>query len=91
MSFGDERAKEMQMYIDITPGTPRFYRREALRKALAYGCEDYMIFGSDSTASNFTNAKHVAEMDRGIIKELGYSDEVVQKIQSRNVERFLKG
>ncbi len=91
MSFGDERAKEMQMYIDITPGTPRFYRREALRKALAYGCGDYMIFGSDSTASNFMNAKHVAEMDRGIIKELGYSDEVVQKIQSRNVERFIRG
>ena len=91
VSFGDERAKEMQMYIDITPGTPRFYRREALRKALAYGCGDYMIFGSDSTASNFMNAKHVAEMDRGIIKELGYSDEVVQKIQSRNVERFIRG
>ena len=87
----DERAKEMQMYIDITPGTPKFYRREVLRKALAYGCEDYMIFGSDSFASNFMNAKYVAEMDRGIMRELGYSDEMIEKIQSKNVERFLKG
>jgi len=91
LSLGDERAKEMQMYIDITPGTPKFYRREVLRRALAYGCEDYMIFGSDSTASNFMNAKHTAEMDKGILRELGYSDEVIKKIQSTNVERFLKG
>jgi len=90
-SLGDERIKEMQMYIDITPGTPHFYRREALRRALAFGCEDYMIFGSDSVASNFENAKHISEMDRGILKELGYSDEVIEKIQSKNVERFLKG
>jgi predicted TIM-barrel fold metal-dependent hydrolase len=90
LSLGDERAKEMQMYIDITSGTPKFYRREVLRKALAYGCEDHMIFGSDSTASNFMNAKYVAEMDKGIIRELGYSDEVIKKIQSKNVERFLK-
>ena len=50
-----------------------------------------MIFGSDSTASNFMNAKHTAEMDKGILRELGYSDEVIKKIQSTNVERFLKG
>ncbi len=89
--FADERAKEMQMYIDVTPGTPKFYRRNALRNALAYEAEDYMIFGSDSHATNFQNAKQIAEMDKGIIRELGYSDEVIQKIQSRNIERLLKG
>jgi len=89
--FEDERAEEMQMYIDTTPGTPKFYRREALRNILAYGAEDYTIFGSDSIATNLQNAKHVAEMDTGIIRELGYSDEVIRKIQSGNIERFLKG
>jgi len=89
--FEDERADEMQMYIDITPGTPKFYRREALKKALAYGAEDYMIFGSDSMATDFHNAQEVAEMDRGIVSELGYSDEAIQKIQSKNTERFLRG
>jgi len=87
----DPKAKTMQMYIDITPGTPSFYRREALRRALLYGAEDYMIFGSDSRASNFDNARRIAEMDRGILRELGYKSEVIEKIQSRNVERFLKG
>ena len=89
--FGRFRAEEMQMYIDTTPGTPKFYRREVFKKALAYGCRDYMIFGSDSSASNLQNARYVAEMDRGIIRELGYSDEVIKKIQSQNIERYLKG
>ena len=78
------------MYIDLTPGTPRFYRREVFRRSLEYGAEDNMIFGSDSHATNFQHAKDVAEMDKGIIMELGYSDEVIQKIQSKNIERFLK-
>jgi len=87
----DERAEGMQMYIDVTPGTPRFYRREVFKKALAYGCGDCMIFGSDSSASNLRNARHVAEMDKGIIRELGYPDEVINRIQSENIERYLKG
>jgi len=94
LSIGeDERAKEMQMYIDTTPGTPKIYRREAFRKALAFGAEDYMIFGSDTflnNASNFQLAKYVAEMDKGIIRELGYSDEVIKKIQSENIKRYLR-
>ncbi|MFB0503268.1 MAG: amidohydrolase family protein [Candidatus Bathyarchaeia archaeon] len=89
--LGDERAEGMQMYIDTTPGTPKFYRREVFKKALAYGCGDYMIFGSDSSASNLQNARYVAEMDKGIIRELGYSDEVIEKIQSENIARYLKG
>ena len=87
----EERAMEMQMYIDLTPGTPKFYRRDVFRRALAYGAADYMIFGSDASATNFQHAKDVAEMDRGILIELGYSDEVIQRIQSKNIERFLKG
>jgi predicted TIM-barrel fold metal-dependent hydrolase len=84
----DRNANQMQMYLDTTPGTPKFYRREALRKALSYGAEDYMIFGSDSTASNLQTAKYHAELDRGIIRKLGFSD-VVNKIQSKNAEQYL--
>jgi len=87
----DERAEGIQMFIDVTPGTPRFYRRDVYRKALAYGAEDHMIFGSDSRASNLQHAKEVAEMDKGILMELGYSDETIRKIQSTNIETFLKG
>jgi len=88
----DKRAKKMQMYIDVTPGTPtHFYRRHMYRNALSLDAEDQMIFGSDSYASDFAHAREVAEMDRSMIRELGYPDEVIQKIQARNIERFLKG
>lgn len=92
----DERAKEMQMYIDTTPGVPKFYRKEVFKRALAYGksIEDYIIFGSDTTLNkplNFQNAKDVAEMDEDMIRELGYSEAVVKKIQNKNIERYLKG
>jgi len=79
----------MQMYVDTTPGTPKFYRREVPRRALAYGAEDYMVFGSDSTASNLQSARYYAEMDKGIMRELGFSDEVIEKIQSENIKRYL--
>ena len=78
------------MYIDTTPGTPKFYRREVLRRVLAYGAEDYMIFGSDSAASNLQSARYCAEMDTGIMRELGFPDEVIEKIQSENVKRYLE-
>ncbi|MEM3041258.1 MAG: amidohydrolase family protein [Nitrososphaerota archaeon] len=87
----DKRAEEMQMYIDLTPGTPKFYRRDVLRKALAYGAADHMLFGSDSLATSFQHARDIAEMDKSILTALGYSDEVVEGIQSKNIERFLKG
>lgn len=89
--YSDDRAKEMQMFIDTTPGTPSFYRREAFRKALMFGAEDGMIFGSDSSASDLRGASTIAEMDKGIIRELGYSDETIRKVQIANIERFLKG
>jgi len=85
----DEDAQEMQMYIDTTPGTPKFYRREVLSRVLAYGAEDYMIFGSDSTASNLQNARYYAEMDTGILRELGFSEEAIGKLLFRNIERYL--
>ena len=89
--YSDERAKEMQMFIDTTPGTPSFYRREAFRRALLFDAEDAMIFGSDSSASDLRGASTIAEMDKGIIRELGYSDETIRKVQIANIERFLKG
>jgi predicted TIM-barrel fold metal-dependent hydrolase len=89
----DEREEEIQMYIDTTPGTPKFYRREAFNRALSFGIADHMLFGSDTfldRPSAFQSAKYVAEMDKGIIRELGYSDEVIQKIQCENIKRYLK-
>jgi len=89
--YSDERAKGMQMFIDTTPGTPNFYRREVFSRALLFGAGDSMIFGSDSSASDLGGASTTAEMDKGIIRELGFSDEIIRKVQSENILRYLKG
>lgn len=89
--YSDKRANKMQLYLDTTPGTPNFYRREAFKRALMFGAEDYMLFGSDSSATNFSSAKETSEMDRGIIRELGYSEDTIKKILSENFKRFIKG
>jgi predicted TIM-barrel fold metal-dependent hydrolase len=89
--YADDRAKEVQMFMDTTPGTPSFYRREAFRRALSFGAEDALIFGSDSSATNLSGAAATAEMDKGIFRELGYSAETIRKAQSANFERYLKG
>jgi len=91
-----EKIDKMQMYIDLTPGTPKFFRKKALETALVLGAENHMMFGTDSHATDFSpewgGSKRIFEMDRKIIREeLGYSEEVMEKICHKNVERFLKG
>ncbi len=90
-----EKIDKMQMYIDLTPGTPKFYRKKALETALAMGAENHMMFGTDSHASDFNpdwgGVRRILEIDRKIIREeLGYPEEVMEKICYKNAERFLK-
>lgn len=48
-----------------------------------------MIFGSDSIASNLQNAGYYADMHKSILRELGFSEEVIEKMLCRNIERYL--
>ena len=83
--------KEMQMFIDITPGTPLMYRREALQKLIAYGAEDYMLFGTDCIADRLSFGRQHIERDQAILKQIiGVSDETVRKIMGGNALRFLE-
>lgn len=85
-----EGAGKMQMFVDITPGTPLIYRRETLQKLIAYGAEDYMLFGTDCIAGDMGRGKQHVERDTTILKQLiGVSDETVSKIMGKNALRFL--
>ena len=44
-----------EMFIDLTPGTPPIYRKEALTKlfTVGYDIEDNVIFGTDCTADDY--------------------------------------
>lgn len=82
-----------EMFIDITPGTPAIYRREVLAKlfGVGYDIENNVIFGSDCIADDYSPSWAIEwlERDRAIYAEIGLGQEVVDKIQSGNLKRFL--
>jgi len=81
---------DIQMFIDITPGTPLIYRKNALQKLIAYGVEDHMLFGTDCRAGKLEYAKQHIERDTAILRQLiGVSEETVGKIMGLNALRFL--
>jgi len=82
-----------EMYVDLTPGTPPIYRRDALTRLLktGYDIEDNLLFGTDCETGSYNAgwAREWLERDRGIYDELGVSAETREKIYGRNLERFL--
>ncbi|RKY63891.1 MAG: hypothetical protein DRP99_03185 [Candidatus Latescibacterota bacterium] len=82
----------MQMYIDLTPGAPGFYREEALDRALKYLGPNRLIWGSDSRATTVGEyGRELYERERVILKEmLGRSEEDMRKIFSDNLMDFLE-
>jgi len=84
---------DMELFIDVTPGTPEIYRREALYKLfkIGYDVENNVMFGSDCTTSsyNFPWVKKWVSLDSKIMKSLGVSSRVMEKVFGGNARRFL--
>lgn len=75
-AVGYSSGPEMQMYVDITPGTPPAWRKDALAKALAYVGPQRMVFGSDATTSGAAYAAEMLAQDRRILcDELGVDED----------------
>lgn len=81
-----------QMYIDITMGAPRPYRREAIAKALAIIGDYQLLYGSDCDSPEDPAAlAHHARLDEALLKgELGQPSESVGRIMHDNFEHFFK-
>jgi predicted TIM-barrel fold metal-dependent hydrolase len=83
----------VEMFIDITPGTPRIYRRQALTNVLTvgYDVQQNLIFGSDCTASEY-HVEWVDEWisrDRAIFTDLDLTKREMERIFSGNLKRFV--
>ena len=82
-----------EMFIDVTPGTPPIYRREALTKlfTVGYDIERNVIFGTDCNANDYNHAwaTEWIERDNGIYDELGLSDDARSRIYAGNLRRFV--
>lgn len=82
-----------EMFIDVTPGTPPIYRREALTKifTIGYKVADNVLFGSDG-GTNWYTPNHVTELirnDGAIYESLGIPLDVRRKIFGGNFTQFV--
>lgn len=91
----------VEMFIDTTPGTPRIYREELIRKlfTVGYDIEDNLLFGSDGSARDYPVewTRAWVEMDGGLIDRLCAEGSIEDKASikekyfGRNLTRFLDG
>lgn len=83
----------VEMFIDLTPGTPPIYRRQALVNlfTVGYDVQYNVIFGSDCNANDYNTAwtQQWIERDRAIFKELNLSEDVIANIYTENLKRFV--
>lgn len=83
----------VEMFIDLTPGTPRIYRQDMITKLMTvgYDIERNLIFGTDCVANNY-NVESAVEWighDTGIYRGLGVNQQVIEDIFANNLLRFL--
>jgi len=86
----DDSRDDRQAWIDLTPGTPAIYRRDALEKCLTCVGADFMMYGSDGSVRAPDNAQVRWKRDMDLLPELGCSQEDMEKIFFANAREFLK-
>lgn len=83
------------MRIDNTPGTPKIYREDALRKTLLSGYDvlGKHYFGSDNFAEDYRVAwaGDWIALDKQIYEAIGLSKEQIDRVFSGNLQAFVAG
>lgn len=82
-----------EMFIDLTPGTPPIFRREALTKlfTIGYPVEENVLFGSDAVVPGYhsSGVKKGMQIDQEILSNLGLTETTVANLFGLNLQRFL--
>jgi len=83
----------VEMFVDITPGTPPVYRQRALTDLFSAGYDvaDNVIFGSDCHAPGYNVqwAREWLRRDEEILTSLGLGRDMLDKVRGENLRRFL--
>ena len=83
----------VELFIDLTPGTPAIYRKDALTKLFTVGYDVHrnIIFGTDCMTNDYNHAwaREWIERDNSIYRELGLDGSIIAGIYSQNLMRFL--
>jgi len=80
-----------QAFVDITPGTPASYRKDALAKCIENVGPDNMIYGSDSQLPGGWTPGGNWPSDRDLLRELAVAEDDQALIFSGALLRFLGG
>jgi len=83
---------QMQMYIDVTRGTPPLWRKDALQKCIEYVKPEFMMFGTDARIpSDLSRTVEHYEADKKIIlDELGCSEDALAQIMTGTFNEFFE-
>ncbi len=90
---GQRKEATAEMFIDISPGTPELYRRDALSKVfqIGYDVAHNVMFGSDSFTRNYNIdwVKHWLDIDGQILADFEIKKETLDQIYGENLRRFV--
>jgi predicted TIM-barrel fold metal-dependent hydrolase len=78
-----------QVFVDLTPGTPKAYRENALARCLENVNAERMLYGSDAMLPLKRAPEPRWRNDKAIFDRLGVSEEDQAKIFGANALRFL--
>lgn len=83
----------VEMFIDVTPGTPPIFREDALTKlfTVGYDITNNIIFGTDCNTGDYNSqwAREWIDRDNSIYAKLGLGSDVINNVYSENLKRFL--
>ena len=87
------KGKDVEMFVDLTPGTPEIYREELLRKlfTVGYDVPNNIMYGSDCSAGDYQYAwtKKWLAIDTALFDKFHIPPKMRQKIFEGNFMRFL--
>lgn len=105
--FCDARKKNparcSELFLDLTPGTPKLYRDELFRKlfGIGYALTDHILFGTDNSAMpyDFSGTRQKLSTDRQLLNQYWTADdptgcqsaeEAWHALSELNLRRFIQ-
>ena len=89
---GSENAPDF--FIDVTPGTPRLYREEALTRFLdMQGALTHVTWGTDNRTQPYNDvySRQIQRRDDAICQDFGLGEDFLDDLYYKNSMRFLTG
>ena len=83
-----------EMFIDTTPGTPEYYRRDAITKLFTiYDVSENVLLGSDNEVPGYSLdwIDKWLKRDFEILREIGIEQKIIDNYTGNNALRFING